>query len=631
MNFPDILNIILVVFGIGLVIFVHELGHFMAARWCGARVEIFSLGFGPRLFGWQRGDTMFQVAAVPLGGFVKVAGEYYDGTTEKEEGTLSSLNVPQRFLYYSGGVIMNVIFALVVMPFVMFAGLPAREAIIGTPTPGAAAWEAGVPANSRILSVNGEKIVDFEHLVIAVAVNGKDGVTLDVQPPASADGALPPVQTFELNPQFDEDVGVYRIGLPAGFNPTAKLVVTPESAAAAAGLTSEDCLLSVVDQPADLSIDKQLIRAVLAGGPMGVSVRGADGAERTVTIDPDTIPSEQKLVGVAPSTTRIESIRTTGPAAQLLAALDLRGGDRLLAVNGERVYGGTGIREALLQSPAMGNLTLDIERASARMTLEAELDGSVTARALLDDLALSNQQLGTVINVAKNSPAERAKLQDGDEIVTINGITVDSWDGVLENIREAVGNNQSVELLVYRTPEGAAATGAAPTSLDEVRVTLNPEPLPRLDYGFTLAAATTIIRAESMGEAVSQGFTTTKRFFADVWRQLNKMLFSKEISTKNLGGIISISVISSDAASQGMSVLLKFLAILSINLAILNLLPIPILDGGHLLFLLIEGIKGSPVSERTFGYSQVVGLVMIMSLMVYVTYQDIVRWFIEKP
>ncbi|MEM8712326.1 MAG: site-2 protease family protein, partial [Planctomycetota bacterium] len=113
------LNILLVVFGIGLVIFVHELGHFMAARWCGARVEVFSLGFGPRLFGWKRGDTMFQVAVVPLGGFVKVAGEYFDGTTDKEPGTLSSLNVPQRFLYYSGGVIMNMLFALVAMPLVM--------------------------------------------------------------------------------------------------------------------------------------------------------------------------------------------------------------------------------------------------------------------------------------------------------------------------------------------------------------------------------------------------------------------------------------------------------------------------------------------------------------------------------
>ena len=97
-----------------------------------------------------------------------------------------------------------------------------------------------------------------------------------------------------------------------------------------------------------------------------------------------------------------------------------------------------------------------------------------------------------------------------------------------------------------------------------------------------------------------------------------------------MGGIITISVISYDTASQGLSKLFFFLALLSINLAIINLFPIAILDGGHLLFLLIEAVKGSPVSERTFGYSQVVGLVMIMSLMVYVTYQDIVRWFLPS-
>jgi regulator of sigma E protease len=633
MSFPDIFNIILVVFGIGLVIFVHELGHFMAARWCGARVEIFSLGFGPRLFGWQRGDTMFQVAAVPLGGFVKVAGEYYDGTTEKEEGTLSSLSVPQRFLYYSGGVIMNVIFALVVMPFVMFAGLPAREAIIGTPTPGAAAWEAGVPANSRILTVNGEKVVDFEHLVIAVAVNGKDGVTLDVQPPAENGGPLPPVQTFELSPKFDEDLGVYRVGLPAGFDPTAKLVVAAESAAAAAGLTAEDRLVGIEGQPSAISLERQLLRAMLAGDSMDVRVQDANGQERTVTVAPKMKPSEQKLVGVAPSGTRIESLRTTGPGAALVKSLDLRGGDRIVRVNGTRVHGVDGIQEALITAPMDGELLLNVERGSASMALTAALDGTTPPLAVLGDIAFANQQLGTVITVAKNSPAMRAGLADGDEIVTINGVTVDSWDAVLKNIRLAVAKENPVELLVYRTPEPTtgAEAGAVATSLDEVRVTLTPEALPRPEYGFALAAATTIIRAESFGEALSQGFTTTKRFFADVWRQLQKMLFSKEISTKNLGGIISISVISSDAASQGMSVLFKFLAILSINLAILNLLPIPILDGGHLLFLLIEGIKGSPVSERTFGYSQVVGLVMIMSLMVYVTYQDIVRWFIDTP
>ena len=139
------------------------------------------------------------------------------------------------------------------------------------------------------------------------------------------------------------------------------------------------------------------------------------------------------------------------------------------------------------------------------------------------------------------------------------------------------------------------------------------------------------LKADGIGEAVTLGTRMTTRFLVDVWQQLKKMIFSDEISTKNLGGIITISFISYDTASQGLSKLFFFLALLSINLAIINLFPIPILDGGHLLFLLIEAIKGSPVSERTFGYSQVVGLVMIMSLMVYVTYQDIVRWFIDKP
>ena len=80
-------------------------------------------------------------------------------------------------------------------------------------------------------------------------------------------------------------------------------------------------------------------------------------------------------------------------------------------------------------------------------------------------------------------------------------------------------------------------------------------------------------------------------------------------------------------ASMGFSKLMFFLCMLSLNLAFLNVLPIPVLDGGHLFFLLIEKIKGSPVSERTLGYSQVVGLVLIVSLMVYVTYNDVARWF----
>ncbi|HPF15601.1 MAG TPA: site-2 protease family protein, partial [Planctomycetota bacterium] len=96
-------------------------------------------------------------------------------------------------------------------------------------------------------------------------------------------------------------------------------------------------------------------------------------------------------------------------------------------------------------------------------------------------------------------------------------------------------------------------------------------------------------------------------------------------SPKNLGGVLTIGKVSYQASSMGWTKLLFFLCMLSVNLAFLNVLPIPLLDGGHLFFLLIEGIKGSPVSERIMGYSQLVGLVLILSLMVYVTYQDILR------
>jgi len=100
-----------------------------------------------------------------------------------------------------------------------------------------------------------------------------------------------------------------------------------------------------------------------------------------------------------------------------------------------------------------------------------------------------------------------------------------------------------------------------------------------------------------------------------------------QVSGKNVGGIITIGVVSHSWAAEGLTKLFFFLCMLSMNLAFLNVLPIPVLDGGHLFFLLVEKVKGSPVSERVLGYSQMVGIVLILSLMVYVTFNDIRRLF----
>jgi regulator of sigma E protease len=106
-----------------------------------------------------------------------------------------------------------------------------------------------------------------------------------------------------------------------------------------------------------------------------------------------------------------------------------------------------------------------------------------------------------------------------------------------------------------------------------------------------------------------------------------KRLFTGDVSARNLGGIIQISRVSYAYAESGWARFVYFLALLSINLAFINILPIPVLDGGHLLFLLIERVKGSPVSPKVLSYSQILGLVFVVGLMVFVTYNDIVRLF----
>ena len=105
-----LVTIIALIIVLGVLIFVHEAGHFLMARLCGVRVEIFSLGFGPRIFGFRRGPTLYQIALIPLGGFVKMAGEETGDSSIPAPDELRAKSVGQRFLIYSGGVLMNVVF-----------------------------------------------------------------------------------------------------------------------------------------------------------------------------------------------------------------------------------------------------------------------------------------------------------------------------------------------------------------------------------------------------------------------------------------------------------------------------------------------------------------------------------------
>src|SRR5690606_30370035 len=154
-------SILLAIFGIGLLIFLHEGGHFLAARMAGVRVEVFSLGFGPRLDGFYWRGTDFRLSAVPFGGYVMVAGQDPNDRRYSKQESLYSKSVGQRALFWSGGVIMNVLFALIVFPIVFGAGVNFEAPIAGEVERGSAAWEAGIEVDERIVEVAGKPIRSF--------------------------------------------------------------------------------------------------------------------------------------------------------------------------------------------------------------------------------------------------------------------------------------------------------------------------------------------------------------------------------------------------------------------------------------------------------------------------------------
>jgi regulator of sigma E protease len=167
-------------FVLGVLVFVHELGHFLVARWHGVRVLTFSLGFGPKLLKWRKGDTEYAISAIPLGGYVKMAGEMGgDGTAdfavqlEGKPDEFMSKTKWQRFQIFVAGPVMNIILALVVMTFVLYQGASEPAYLseppkIGAIVPGSAAEKVGLKTGDLIVSVAGRSVATWDQLDMAV-------------------------------------------------------------------------------------------------------------------------------------------------------------------------------------------------------------------------------------------------------------------------------------------------------------------------------------------------------------------------------------------------------------------------------------------------------------------------------
>jgi regulator of sigma E protease len=321
------------------------------------------------------------------------------------------------------------------------------------------------------------------------------------------------------------------------------------------------------------------------------------------------------------------------PAAGTAAArAGFLAGELLTTVGGEPVATWQDARWALLKSAVQREVvsveTRDEagERAVRRLDLSglapADLDGDFL-RAL--GLARLQPDLPpSVGRVAAGGAAERAGLKAGDEILSINDREIRNIDEAIDLIRESPG--RTLVLVVKRDGAKLPAFAVVP----DAYVEKTGPPVGRINAVLQLKpeAYSRFVTRQSYGwlESAAKALYRTWDMSAFTLKMLGKMVVG-EVSLKNLSGPITIADYAGQSAQSGWMSYLMFLALISISLGVLNLLPVPLLDGGHLMYYTVEIFKGSPVSDRAIEIGQHVGMALLFTLMVFALYNDINRIF----
>lgn len=205
------LTILAAIFVFGVLVTVHEFGHFITAKLTGMRVDEFAIGFGPKLYQQKDGDTLYSLRAIPLGGYNKIAG--MDPDDPVEPNSFKSKPIPARMLVILAGALMNFI-----LPIILFSGIfmiegrmqLVNEPVLGNVVEEMAAAKAGLKAGDRILTINNKPVKDWMEVVSNLRANGTQKVTLTAQ----SDGI---VKTYTMTPVFDKEAGRPLIGVSPKF------------------------------------------------------------------------------------------------------------------------------------------------------------------------------------------------------------------------------------------------------------------------------------------------------------------------------------------------------------------------------------------------------------------------------
>jgi regulator of sigma E protease len=685
--------------GLGLVVFVHELGHFLVAKLVGIKVERFAIGMGPRLTGFTKGETEYCINILPIGGYVKMTGQDdfapnpdqapTDGDDKPQEITpatdpraFQNKSVGARFAVISAGVIMNLIFAALLFVIIGMIGKKYPAPVIGDVVAGSPAssaqitWDepvdsqkttVGLTGGDRITRIEGDslwmKLVDnnvysFSKLsMVALLANDGDVYTMSVE--REVDGKLRHGKALVGVTSTESNIGTMRKGF--GIFSAMKPVIGQLDGMQLdiAPFKTGQRITKVGQTTIGNWWDVDAFRKELTHLPVEVTVADAEGKLSVHSVKPSLTPAADRTVLYLADGRAVEALRVK-PKDDIVTVTDKQGAEHefpaqdvvrrsdeqldLLGlsprVRAVTVVDGSPARKAGIrpgdiilqygevQNPSPRRLVeLTKSTGGQEISISVLRNGETLSMTVVPRVKDGRAQIGigpggdlehlVPADIRPGSPAAAAGILPGWTIKSVNDTPVETW----ADLYVALAQNAGKKVRIESSMEGVTRSAD---------VELTPEAFdPKLytfslfdNFAFEMLDQTIVLRNPI--KAVHWGIGQTWEFLITNYASL-KQLISGEVGAKEVTGPLGIGSYAVMAGRKGPLELAHFMAFISVALAVMNFLPIPVVDGGHAVFLLIEKLRGRPLAAKTVWAVQVAGLVLLGLLLVMATWNDIVK------